>query len=183
MNKKDSTHGGSLVGERTNGRTVGGKRCRAAVAGIVALAALTAAACASLGRAMWTEPVVTLNDVRLRGLGVTGGSLDVVLNVYNPNGFALDATQLQYNVQVDSLPFANGLLESRFTVQSGDSTAVTIPVNFSYAGIGQAARQAINTGVVNYRVFGDIRVGTPIGSFSVPFDRTERFTTFGSGRD
>jgi LEA14-like dessication related protein len=149
----------------------------------MATAVVAGAGCASIGSRVFSEPVVTLNDVRLRGLGVTGGSMDVVLNVYNPNEFALDATQLRYQVQVDSLPFADGLLDSRFTVQSNDSSAVTIPVNFSYAGIGQAARQAIQTGVVNYRVFGDIRVGTPIGSFSVPYDRTGRFTTFGSGRD
>lgn len=160
--------------ERTNGRTM---------VGMVLAAALFASACATIGRAVFTQPTVTLRNVQLRGLGVTGGSLDVVLNVYNPNGFALDATELEYNVQVDSMPFANGMLDQRFTVQSGDSTTVTIPVNFSYAGIGQAARQAINTGVVNYRVFGEIRVGTPIGTFAVPYDRTDRFTTFGSGRD
>ena len=60
------------------------------------------------------------------------------LNVYNPNGYRLDATRLTYNVLVgdsgSSVDLATGVLDSQFTVQSGDSTTVTIPVSFTYAG-------------------------------------------------
>lgn len=162
--------------------TIGGYMRKQAVLAIAA-ALVVGAGCAALGRQTYLEPDVTLKDVRIRGLGVTGGSMDVMLNVYNPNGFRLDATQLTYRVFVDTVHFADGVLDSRFTVQANDSTAVTIPVNFTYAGIGQAGRQLLNTGVLDYRVAGEVRVGTPIGSFSVPYDRTGRFSTFGNGRD
>jgi hypothetical protein len=33
--------------------------------------------------------------------------------------------------------------------------------------------------MVNYRVLGDVTVGTPIGSFTIPYDRTGRFSTLG----
>ena len=36
---------------------------------------------------------------------------------------------------------------------------MTIPVSFTYAGIGAAGRQLLNTGAVNYRVLGDVTVG------------------------
>src|SRR5919199_5345343 len=133
-------------------------------------------ACASLGRQAFAQPVVTLKDVRLNGIGLTGGSMDVVLNVYNPNHFRLDATRLNYTVLVDSVQFATGTLDQRFTVQESDSTAVTIPVSFTYAGVGQAGRQLLNTGSVNYRVRGDVTVGTVLGSYTVPYDRTGRFS-------
>ena len=153
---------------------------------LVVLAAATAlvagTACATIGRAAFEEPVVTLKNVNIQGLGLTGGSLDVLLNVYNPNGFRLDATQLTYRVFVDTVHVANGLMDSDFVVQAGDSSEVRIPVNFTYAGIGQAGRALLQTGTVNYRVAGDVRVGTPIGSFTVPYDRTGRFSTLGSGR-
>ena len=153
---------------------------------LVALAAssalLAGSACATLGRAAWEEPVVTLQNVSLQGLGMTGGSLDVLLNVYNPNGFRLDATQLTYRVFVDTVHVANGVMDSQFVVQAGDSSTVRIPVSFTYAGIGQAGRALLQTGTVNYRVAGDVRVGTPIGSFTVPYDRTGRFSTLGTGR-
>ena len=147
------------------------------VAATVALgSSMAITGCASLARQSFAEPVVTLKDVRLNGIGLTGGSMDVVLNVYNPNHFRLDATKLNYTVLVDSVQFATGTLDRNFTVQEKDSTAVTIPVSFTYAGVGQAGRQLLNTGSVNYRVRGDVTVGTVIGNFTVPYDRTGRFS-------
>ncbi len=138
------------------------------------------AACSTLGRAAFQEPVVQLKDVAVQGVGLTGGQLAVKLNVFNPNGYRLDATRLTYNVQVgDDVNLATGVLDSRFTVQSGDSTTVTIPVSFTYAGIGAAGRQLINSGAVPYKVQGDVTVGTVVGNFTVPYSSTGRFTAFG----
>ena len=47
--------------------------------------------------------------------------------------------------------------------------------------IGEAGRQLINTGTVNYRVLGDVTVSTPLGNFTRPYDQTGRFSTL-SGR-
>ena len=67
------------------------------------------------------------HDARVTGLGITGGSLEVKLSVYNPNGFTLDGTRLTYNVLVDSVTFGSGALTQQFTVQEKDSTIVTLP--------------------------------------------------------
>ena len=58
----------------------------------------------------------------------------------------------------------------------GDSTTVRLPVSFTYAGIGQAGRQLIQTGSVNYTVSGDITVSTPIGNFTRPYSGSGRLT-------
>ena len=145
-----------------------------AVAAVMALGAATA--CASLGRSVFNEPVVSFKNVRINGIGLDGGSLDVVLNVYNPNGFKLDATRLTYRLLVgDSVALGQCALDSRFTVQKNDSTEVRLPITFSYRGLGAAGQQLIRSGTVNYRVQGDVTVATPIGSFTRPYDRTGRF--------
>lgn len=140
------------------------------------------AACATLGKAAFKEPIVHFHDARVTGLGITGGSLEVKLSVYNPNGFTLDGTRLTYNVLVDSVTFGSGALAQQFTVQEKDSTIVTLPLQFTYAGIGQAGRQLMNTGAVNYRVVGDVTVGTPLGNFTRPYDQTGRFSTLSGSR-
>jgi LEA14-like dessication related protein len=151
--------------------------------GAAAAAIVTTVACSALGRQAFQQPVVNLKDVSVQGVGLTGGQLGVKLNVYNPNGYRLDATRLTYNVMVgdnsNSTNLATGTLDSQFTVQSGDSTTVTIPVSFTYAGIGAAGRQLINSGAVPYRVNGDVTVGTVVGNFTVPYTSTGRFTAFG----
>jgi LEA14-like dessication related protein len=149
-----------------------------------ASAALAVTGCSALGRAAFENPIVNLRDVKIRGVGLTGGSLDVVLSVYNPNAFRLDATRMTYklNMAGDSITVATGELSSRFTVQDKDSTLVTIPVNFTYAGLGAAGRSIMNTGAVNYHVLGDVTVGSPIGNFTVPYTATGRFTATGIAR-
>ena len=133
--------------------------------------------CASVGRGVFREPVVSYKDAVITGLGISGGSLEVVLSIYNPNSFRLDGTGLTYRVAVDSVPFGSGSLSDRFAVQEGDSTTVRLPLSFTYAGVGQAGRQLIQTGSVNYTVSGDISVSTPIGNFTRPYSGRGRLTT------
>ena len=147
------------------------------IAATVAVFAISA--CASLGRGVFQEPIVNFKNLQIRGLGLTGGSMDVYLSIYNPNGFRLDATRLTYNVAVGENQLGTGALDSRFTVQEKDSTEVRIPIDFTYSGIGAAARQMMQSGSVPYTVRGDVTVATPLGNFTRPYSGSGRFSAFG----
>ena len=153
---------------------------------VAALLATTgfAAACSFLGRQAFKQPIVHLQKVEVAGIGLTGGSLNVELSVFNPNNYRLDATQLTYQVLLnsDSVQLATGTLNNQFTVRDNDSTVVKIPVDFTYSGVGAATRSLLNTGVVSYHVLGEIKVGSTVGSFTVPYSQTGRFTTTGVAR-
>jgi LEA14-like dessication related protein len=146
---------------------------------ILLATAVVMAGCATLGKQALRDPVVTLADVKVTGVGLNGGSLDVVLNVQNPNDFRLDATQLNYHVLVDTVPFANGTTTQRFTVEGKRTQQIHIPINFTYSGVGAAGRQLMNTGSVLYTVKGDVTVGSPVGNVTVPFSQTGRYSTLG----
>lgn len=146
----------------------------------LAVLALTvsAVACSTLGRAAFQNPIVNLRDVRVLGLGTSGGNLEVQLSVYNPNNYRLDATRLTYRVFVgDSVGLASGAMDTRATVQASDSTVLKIPVSFTYSGLGAAATQLLRTGAVNYKVTGDVTVGSAVGNFTVPYSATGQFNT------
>ena len=148
---------------------------------VAGLAMIGVAGCATFGMGHFKEPIVHFQDAKITGIGVTGGSLEVRLSLYNPNSFRLDGTRLTYKVLIDSTMLGTGALADRFTVQEKDSTIVTLPLQFTYNGVGAAGRQLMNSGSVNYRVMGDVTVGTPIGNFTRPYDQTGRFSTL-SGR-
>jgi LEA14-like dessication related protein len=150
---------------------------RKVVIGLAAALVIGGSGCASLGRQSFKEPIVNFKDARITGLGLSGGEVEVVLSVYNPNQFRLDGTRLTYNLMVDSIPFGSGAYTSHFTVQEGDSTVIRLPLSFTYAGIGAAGRQLMETGTVKYRVLGDVTVATPLGNFTRPYDQTGRFST------
>jgi len=152
-------------------------------AGAVAALTTAGAACATLGRATFKEPVVTLRQFNVTGLGLSGGSVDVVLSVYNPNGYKLDALSMTYQVDVDTTKLGSGALDGRFVVLEKDSSLVRLPVRFTYAGLGAAGRSLLSAGTVNYRVRGDFTVSTPLGNFTRPYDRTGRYSSVsGNGR-
>ena len=143
------------------------------------LAAVAIGGCATLGRGAFKEPVVRFNNVKVRGVGLSGGALDVMLSVYNPNGYNLNATRLTYRLMVDDTQVGTGALDRPFRVRDKDSTIVTIPIDFTFSGLGAVGRQLLSTGSVNYRVIGDFTVDTPLGSFTRPYDQRGRFSSFG----
>ena len=142
------------------------------IAAVVALSG-----CASLGIGGFKDPIVNFNDLHVEGIGTKGGTVDVVLSIYNPNGYRLDATNLTYRLLVDTTAVGDGVYNTHFAVQSGDSSIVRLPVNLSYSGLAAAAKQLKEKGSVNYRVIGDVTVATPVGNFTKPYDRTGRFST------
>jgi LEA14-like dessication related protein len=158
-------------------RTVATRRSKLLVFGALVAGS---AGCASLGMlGSFVEPVVNFKDLRLTGLGVQGGALELVLSVYNPNRFDLEAVRLSYQLTVDDVRFGEGVLDTSFMVPSGDSIDVLLPLTFTFAGVGAAGRQIIQVGAVNYTVNGDLTVATPLGDFTRPYSEDARFTVFG----
>ena len=139
--------------------------------------AVVSVSCASLARGAYKSPVVTLKEVTVSGLGLTGGSVDVALSIYNPNGYKLEALAMTYQLEVDSTRLGDGALDKLFVVQAGDSSVVHLPVRFTYAALGAVGRTLLNAGMINYRVHGDFTVGTPVGNFTRPYDQKGRYSS------
>lgn len=144
--------------------------------------AIASASCAGLGRGGFKDPVVTFKNVRVGGIGLTGGTLDVILNVYNPNGYRLDASRVTYKVMVDSLDVGAGASDRHFSVPSNDSAEVVLPLRFSWNGVNAAGRELMQTGTIPYRVLGDLTVGSGVGDFTIQYDRTGNFNSLGGIR-
>jgi LEA14-like dessication related protein len=158
---------------------------RRVIAAAAMLAAATALACASAGGPPpppFYRPAVYLRDVKLGGVGITGGSLDVLLNVFNPNDYGLEAPRVRYRVYVDTVPVARGVYDSDLLLESKDSVKLRVPASFSYLGLGQAGRALLNTGSLNYRVVGDITVSTPYGRYTFPYDRSGWYSALTGAR-
>lgn len=143
---------------------------------------LVSASCGGLGKGGFRDPIVTFKNVQVGGIGLTGGTLDVVLSVYNPNGYRLDASRITYKVMVDSLDVGAGALDKHFSVASNDSADVVLPLHFSWTGVNAAGRELMKNGTIPYRVLGDLTVGSGVGDFTIQYDRTGNFNSLGAVR-
>jgi len=121
------------------------------------------------------QPIVAMRDVRLAGAGLTGGSMDIVVSVYNPNDYSVQTPRLSYHLLVDTTRVASGDYDAIIEVPARDSAEVRIPATFSYLSMRNAGRTAAGVGAVNYRMVGRISVNTPYGRLSAPYDRVGRF--------
>lgn len=149
---------------------------------LISAVALASASCAGLGRGGFKDPVVTFKNVKVGGVGLTGGTLDVILSVYNPNGYRLDASRVTYKLMVNSLDVGTGALDRHFSVPSNDSADVVLPLKFNWSGVNAVERELMKNGSIPYRVLGDLTVGSGVGDFTIQYDRTGNFNSLGGNR-
>ena len=148
---------------------------------LVAAAALRGAACRSAATppsppVPFDPPSIELRSVRPSSVGATGGSLNISVNLYNPNGYAVSAPRFRYRVMVGSQRVGAGTHDADVTVAAGDSTMVRLPLSFSYKSLGRAGHSMLSRGALTYRVVGDVTVGTPHGRLSAAFDRAGQYS-------
>jgi LEA14-like dessication related protein len=150
--------------------------------GTVFLGALGAlGACSSIGKHVFTPPVVTFRGASVRGIGFTGSALDLYLGVQNPNPYGLKAVGADYHVFVrDSVEVGSGAMRDTVTVGGHDSTIVKLPLDVRWAGLGSAGLQALMSGLVEYHITGDVVASTPFGNHTIPLNVRGRVRSDGT---
>jgi LEA14-like dessication related protein len=135
------------------------------------------AACGSLAERAFTRPTIVVRGVKVRSVGLTGGSIEVSLQISNPNPYPVPVQRATYIFALaDSTEVGRGESAAAFTLPAHDSTVVQLPVDVSWQGLRAAARDAARDGTVDYRLKGSVTLDTPVGNPSVPFEAVGRFT-------
>lgn len=150
----------------------------AVVATATAVLAVALVGCSTL----FDAPDVRIIDVRVSGIGISGATADVMLEVSNPNGFSLTAEELRYRLAFEDPELrdadeedpwrtvASEEADRRVTVPAGERADVTVSVPFDYGDVGRAVVSLVREGALRYRLTGDILFDAPVGSVRVPFD-------------
>lgn len=141
---------------------------------IVAVAALSLSGCQTLLKQAFASPVVNVADVRVRNIGLSGGTIDVVLDIQNPNEYRIDAEAISYNFYVDTTKIVSGDITQRLTLEEKGKTSITIPVNFDNRALQYAMRAYLERGALEYKVDGLFTLVTPVGRLTRPYAGTGR---------
>jgi LEA14-like dessication related protein len=120
--------------------------------------------CATLGQALrFQEPDIKLQEIRVTGLGLTGGTLDLALDVFNPNDYRLRTTRLELGIDLEDVHFGDALIETPLELPSQQHSLVTVPVQFEWAGVGAGARALLSRQAIRFGLTGVASLGTPVG--------------------
>jgi LEA14-like dessication related protein len=129
---------------------------------LLVLAGVALTACAVVQRFSFVEPTVDVAAVRITALTLSGGALDLVLRVHNPNPYALGGGRFEGEVALEDAPFGSVSRTDPWTLPAGADTALTVQLAFSWAAVGSTARAVIDRGSVRYRLTGRVLVETPV---------------------
>jgi len=129
-----------------------------------AVAVLLLAGCATLRSALsFQEPQMQLKEINVTGMGLTGGTLDLVFDVYNPNDYRLRSTRLEVALDLEGTHFGDALIDRPLDLSPTNHSQVVMPVRFEWAGLGAAARGLLTRQALRYGVTGAVLLDTPLG--------------------
>ncbi|MGH7569661.1 MAG: LEA type 2 family protein [Gemmatimonadales bacterium] len=120
--------------------------------------------CATFQAALrFQEPQVELEEINITRLGLSGGTLDLVLDVYNPNDYRLRSTRLEVSLDLEESHFGDALIDKPLDLSPENHSRVVMPVRFDWAGVGAGARALLTRQAVRYGLRGVVIVETPLG--------------------
>ena len=132
--------------------------------------ALAACSAGGVNPADLIQPDVRLHHLAVRNVGLSGGTLDVVMAFHNPNQYTLKGVGLSAGLDIEGNHFGDIAFTNPFSLAGRDTTLLTLPLTFRWSALGSAARSVLDYGAVNYAINGKLTVNTPVGApLDVPF--------------
>lgn len=147
---------------------------RTLIVGALALSAMLSG-CAAAAKSIFTQPDMAFRGVGVKSVRLDGADLEVFLNIFNPNAYALGASQLRYRLLVDSVEIGAGALDSGFSVPKRDSMIVRIPVRLGFRALQTIGPRLLRGGEVPYQLIGDVTLKSFVGTFAREFNESGRF--------
>jgi LEA14-like dessication related protein len=128
------------------------------------LATTLLSACASTGELV-SAPDVSLRNVQLTDLGLSGQTFLLSFDVSNPNPFPLPISTVSYGVELDSQRFASGRTQGGFTVPASGDGEFAISVELNLLKTAPQLLYVVRDGEkrdVAYKLKGELGVDIPL---------------------
>ena len=161
------------------GSAAPGRLVRIALAAGLVLV-LSGARCSNLSGA-FEKPELQFRGLRVNSIGLDGASIDVVVDVYNPNSFRLGLDHFSYDLAIENIHFGAGAIDAPLSVEGRNTATVRLPLHVDWSRLGGVGRGALQTGSVSYGVSGEMTVATGFGRRRVPYLKAGRFSVLGNG--
>ena len=147
----------------------------------IALAGSLVFALACSMSAVFEKPELEFRGIRIGAIGLGGASVDVVVDVYNPNSYRLGLDRFTYDLTIENVRFGVGEIEAPVSVDGRSTTTVRLPLDLDWSRLGDVGRRVLDRGSVEYGVSGELTIATGFGRRRVPYAKTGRLSVLGKG--
>jgi len=134
----------------------------------VVLFAMFLSACSSNGiKGLVEQPTIQVHKVQMGNFNLSGGSATFVLDIQNPNSFAIPLSGLDYGLRLNGVQVAQGVKEQRVTIGAKQSQKLEIPLHFSFSNMATMLPGLLRNRSLNYDLDGSVHLPW----FKIPFNR------------
>lgn len=134
---------------------------RRPVATVLAATALVCG-CAVLQRLSFENPSIGLAAVRIASITLDGGTLELLLDVHNPNPYRITGSQFEGEMLLEETAFGTVTRDAAWALPAEADTTLALRLAFGWSAVGAAARGLLERGSVGYTLTGRVLIGTPV---------------------
>lgn len=126
-----------------------------------------------LQRQAMQDVQLSLSDVQIKNIGLSSATLEVYVNMYNPNnGITATLDRMDYSVYANGNNLGNGQITQRVDIPPQGTKTVSSAFQVSYAGTLRAVWSALTGGGnIKWNLKGTAYFDTPLGTLNIPIDQ------------
>jgi len=118
-------------------------------------------------------PDISIENVCIKNISLTGASVVFRLGVDNENAFPVNISGLDYGIKLAGIQFADGKSNTPAKIGEKGKTTLEIPVNVNFLQMGLSAYNLLTKSSSEYKLTGNIKIEVPeTGEKSFPFSKT-----------
>ncbi|MCL2008604.1 MAG: LEA type 2 family protein [Treponema sp.] len=136
-------------------------RTKKALVALISLTGLFLIGCDS-GVSLIQDPVITFNNVEVANLGLSGLTLNVNVDVENPNAFPIPMPKIDWVLSINDTHFLNGTQEENRSIRGRETVTISFPVNITFENIFRTFSSLIGRREVAYDIDLDLRFPIPL---------------------
>lgn len=124
--------------------------------------------CSTLTGDLIKDPVLSVNSLNVTQVSLQDISMNLVLNVDNPNPVPLNLTQVAYTLIFSNEKVTEGIFENGVNIPASGSSNIVVPLKFQYNTIGNLLNGVLNNKLTkDYELSGSVKMGI----FNIPFSK------------
>jgi LEA14-like dessication related protein len=77
---------------------------------------------------------ISIADVSVKSLGPTNTTLEIKLNIYNPNSIPATLDRASYSLYANEVYLGNGTIPRKYDIPPGSTVTIVTPFELSYPG-------------------------------------------------
>lgn len=118
------------------------------------------------------RPKIQVHKVEMGGFNLSGGTATFVLDIQNPNRFAIPLSGFDYGIKLNGVQVAKGDKAQKTTIKAGESQKVAVPVSLSFTNMMHMIPGLLRDRSINYDLDGSVHLPW----FNIPFQRSGQTT-------